>query len=66
MTISSFLSIFLALGALAVGQDVSSAQSCLSSISNLAVLTSSSPNYATASQPYNRRMSPSPDIIVSP
>ncbi|KAF8514055.1 hypothetical protein JB92DRAFT_172397 [Gautieria morchelliformis] len=53
-----------ALGAL--GQDVSSVQSCLSSIPSLVVLTSSSPGFDAAKQPYNLRLSPSPSIVVTP
>ncbi|KAF8582643.1 FAD-binding domain-containing protein [Ramaria rubella] len=60
------LTALLSFGGLALGQSVSSAQSCLSSISNLVALTASSPEFTAAKQPYNLRLSPNPSIIVSP
>ena len=66
MTGSLILVALLSLVVGVLGGHVSTAEQCLSMISNLVVLNSASPNYDTQKQPFNLRISTSPSLIVFP
>ena len=61
------LSVLASVVTLAWGRkDVYSAQTCISTISNLVIFTPSTPGYSNASAPFNLRIHTEPSIVVTP